>query len=205
MKGFPPALLLAAACSIGACQKGGAPASATPSASNDDCELGSCMGPDVELLSREHSPEEATFAEGESECPYAEGKVPPKEKLVNDRDIPEFNRGRARGTNYYAKNGRVQDIDLHEQLMGVQGRIFECIDLLQCYDDEADDFPAGELEFQFELEPTGKVSAVSVKPSEGLEDPIVRACARRSLYEYEFPSWQGARMVVSYRIEIGEG
>jgi hypothetical protein len=205
MKGLPPALLFAAACSISACQKGGGSASAPPTASSEDCELGSCMGPDVELLSRDHSPLAGTFAEGESACPYPEGKVPPKEKLADDRDIPEFNRGRARGSNYLAKNARVQDIDLHEQLMGVQGRIFECIDLLQCYDDGAEDFPAGELEFQFELEPSGKVSAVSVKPSEGLEDPIVRACARRSLYEYAFPAWNGARMVVSYRIEIGEG
>ena len=204
MRGFRPALLIAAACTSIACQKSGSAASAEPTASTDDCELGSCMGPEVELLSRDHSPLAGTFEEGESTCPYAEGQVPPKDKLVNDKDIPEFNRGRARGSNYLATNSRVQDIDLHEQLLGVQGRIFECVDLLACYDDEAEDFPSGELEFQFELEPSGRVSAVSMKPSKGLEDPIVRSCARRSLYEYEFPKWNGARMVVSYRIEIGE-
>ena len=204
MSGLRHVLLIAAACTTLACQKSGSTATPEPSAS-DDCELGSCMGPEVELLSRDHSPMAGTFEEGASECPYAEGQIPPKDKLLNDRDIPEFNRGRARGSNYLATNARVQDIDLHEQLLGVQGRIFECIDLLACYDEEAPEFPAGELEFQFELEPSGKVSAVSVKPSKGLEDPIVRACARRSLYEYEFPKWNGARMVVSYRIEIGEG
>jgi hypothetical protein len=205
MRSLASALLIAAACTAFACQKGGTTAPPESTAASDDCELGSCMGPDVELLSRDHSPLAGTIVEGSSECPFAEGKVPPKEKLFDDRDIPEFNRGRARNTNYHVSNTRVQDIDLHEQLLGVQGRIFECIDLLACYDDEAQEFPAGELEFQFELEPSGKVSAVSVKPSKSLEDPVVRACARRSLYEHEFPKWNGARMVVSYRIEIGEG
>lgn len=198
------AVLVAAGCASLACQKRGETASAAPTSSESDCELGSCMTSDTELMSRDHSPMAGTIVEGSSECPYAASELPAKEKLVNDKDIPEFNRGRARNTNYAAASKRVQDIDLHEQLLNVQGRIFECIDLLACYDDEAVDFPAGELDFQFELEPTGKVSAVSVKPSEGLEDPIVRACARRSLYEFEFPSWQGARMVVSYRLEFGE-
>ncbi|HET6584490.1 MAG TPA: hypothetical protein VFG69_13605 [Nannocystaceae bacterium] len=199
------AFVIAAACSSVACQKSGATAPPEPVASEPDCELGSCMTSDAELLSRDHSPLAGTITEGASECPYAASELPPKDKLVDDKHIPEFNRGRARNTNYAVANKRVQDIDLHEQLLGVQGRIFECIDLLACYDDEAADFPAGELDFQFELEPNGKVSAVSVQPSKGLEDPIVRACARRSLYEFEFPSWQGARMVVSYRLEIGEG
>jgi hypothetical protein len=197
------ALLIAAAATSFACHKKDATTTPEPKA-KDDCELGSCMTPGMDLLARDYSPDAGVVEEGASECPFAEGQVPPKEKLVNDRDIPEFNRGRARSTNYHAANGFRQDIDLHEELLGVQGRIFECIDLLQCYDDEAADFPAGELDFQFELEPTGRVSAVSMKPSKGLEDPIIRACARRSLYEFEFPSYKGARMVVSYRVEIGE-
>jgi len=205
MSGLRFALVIAAAaCTTVGCQKRGTTAAPEPVAT-DDCELGSCMTPGMDLMSREHSPLEGVITEGSSECPYAEGELPPKEKLVNDKHIPEFNRGRARGSNYLASNARVQNIDLHEQLLGVQGRIFECIDLLACYDEEAADFPAGELDFQFELEPSGRVSAVSVKPSEGLEDPAVRACARRSLYEFKFPSWNGARMVVSYRLEFGEG
>jgi hypothetical protein len=85
----------------------------------------------------------------------------------------------------------------------MQGQLFDCLDLAACYSEDL--ISTGEMDFQFELEPNGRVSAVSVEPSAELDQPVVRACARRSVYETQFPAWRGARMVVSYRVEIDEG
>ncbi|MBC8072133.1 MAG: hypothetical protein IAG13_27680 [Deltaproteobacteria bacterium] len=170
-----------------------------------DCTLGDCMTDGVPALVSKHSPQAGTEVEDGASCPFVDGELPPRAEIADDSNIPEFKRGRSRRQNNDTGSGKPQDIELHEQLMGMQGRIFECIDLAACYSSDIDPFVAGEIEFQFELEPTGKVSAVSVKPSPSLSDPIVRACARRSLYEHTFSDWDGARMVVSYRVEVGEG
>jgi len=170
-----------------------------------DCTLGDCMTPQAPSLISQHSQQDGTEIEEGAACPYTDGALPPKATVADDSGIPEFKRGRTRRSNNDTGAAQPQDVELHAQLMQVQGRIFECIDLAACYSPDIDPFVAGEIEFQFELEPTGKVSAVSVKPSPSLADPVVRACARRSVYEHEFDEWNGARMVVSYRVEVGEG
>ncbi len=201
----PPSLALL---SIIACHRGQASAEPDPCADGTcaaavDCELGSCMDGEIAEMRREHSPQAGTLVEAGAACPYVDGKLPPKESVADDTGIPQFKRSRTRTTNMDSGHARPQDVDLHAHLLGVQPRIFECIDLAACYSD-IDPFVEGELEFQFELEPNGKVSAVSVKPSPSLAHPVVQACARRSLYEFGFPAWNGARMIVSYRVEIGE-
>jgi hypothetical protein len=195
----------------GACEKN---RSASPDPCGDggcgdvpQCELGVCDGFSAPT-SRDHSPLAGTFAEGDASCPFGPDELPNKDKLISDsKKVPEFNGKRARGTNYTSGEDELQDTDLHEHLLGVQGRIFECIDLAACYQEEKKDAEfvgAGELDFQFELEPSGRVAAVSVTPTGDLGEPIVLACARKSLYEFRFPSYSGARMVVSYRVEIGD-
>jgi len=151
-----------------------------------------------------HSPNAAVFNDRErATCPVAKSDLPPIETLVDDSDIPEYNRARTRRTNMGSGQEFLQDWELHEQLLHVQGAFFDCLDLAACYAQE----PAstGELDFMFELEPDGRVSAVSVAPSEELDDPVVRACARRSVFQTRFTSWKGGRMVVSYNLEISLG
>jgi hypothetical protein len=168
-----------------------------------DCELGVCPDDDPFAGSTiaSHSPIAGTEDEDlQAECPYADGEVPPIKELLNDKGIPEFKRGRSRKSNYNAGNEFLQDHELHENLMQMQGRLFECLDVAACYSEDV--LATGELDFEFELEPDGRVSAVSVQPSTELDQPLVRACARRSLYEATFPSWRGGRMVVSYSVAI---
>jgi hypothetical protein len=154
-------------------------------------------------LGTEHSPNAGSFAEGATAaCPYPANELPPKETLFDDSKIPEFNRARARRANNTAGGDFLQDHEHHQHLLSVQGALFECLDLASCYEEEA--LAGGELDFQFELEPTGRVSAVSVQPSDELNLPIVRACARKSVYQARFPSWKGARMVVTYTVQIDE-
>ncbi len=170
------------------------------------CEFGPppCWNPFEDKTITSHSPIAGTFRDDlNATCPFPPEEVPPLEALLDDSAIPEFDRGRGRSTNYSSGNEYLQDYELHRHLLGVQGALFECLDLAACYP-EGESIGTGELEFRFELEPTGRVSAVSVQPSPELDRPIVRACARRSLYEFKFPSWKGARMVVDYRVQIEE-
>src|SRR5690606_16631256 len=150
------------------------------------------------------SPREATFDEKESsECPFPKDEIPPLAKLLDDSDIPEYSRARNRRTNFASGEQFLQDWQLEQELMRAQGAFFTCLDVAACYADE----PAstGQLDFLFELEPDGRVSAVSVAPSSELDQPIIRACARRSVYETKFPTWRGGRMVVSYNLAISLG
>ena len=171
-----------------------------------ECELGLCDD-DVVLSGRTvsgHSLDEGTTNERLSaECPFPQSEIPPMEALLDDSKIPEYRRDRSRRGNHAEGQTFLQDHALHEHLLTVQGALFECLDLAACYELEA--AGTGALDFQFELEPNGRVSAVSVLPSPELDRPIVRACARRSVYESKFPSWAGSRMVVDYSVEISEG
>lgn len=179
-------------CSNGAC---------TPAAS---CELGDCVDA-LPSLASSHSPMAGVEVEQGAACPYLDGALPAKEELLDTRHIPEFKRARSRRTNMDTGEASPYNIDLHSQLLPVQGRIFECIDIAACYSSDMDPFVSGDLEFQFELESDGHISAVSVVPSSTLSDPLVSACARRSMFEFKLPKYDGARMTVSYRVEIGEG
>ncbi len=172
-----------------------------------DCELGICDEEDDPLAGRTKSTHSlaagVTHDNVSASCPFTAEEVPSVDALLDDSSIPEFRRNRARTTNHQEGQGFLQDYELHEHLLSVQGALFECLDLAACYDLEA--AGTGELDFQFELEPDGRVSAVSVSPSDEIDQPIVRACARRSVFESQFPSWNGSRMVVNYSVQISEG
>lgn len=169
-----------------------------------DCELGDCVD-GLPTLASSHSQSAGTEIEAGASCPYLDGVLPAKAAVLDTRDIPEFKRARSRRTNMDVGEDTRQNIDLHAELMPVQGAIFECIDIAACYSSDMDPFVSGDLEFQFELEADGHISAVSVVPSATLSDPVVAACARRSVFEFKLPNYEGARMTVSYRVEIGEG
>lgn len=177
------------------CAGGGCEAEACPL-----CDLeADGVGPETTV--RQHSDQNGTEAEGLlGECPLPEEEVPPLATLDSSA-IPEFDAKRSRRSNMNAGERALQEIDLHEHMMGMQSRIFECIDLAACYEG-GDALGGGDLDFRFELSPSGKVMAVSVTPSEGLAHPGVVHCARRSLYELRFPSYDGGSMMVSYSMQI---
>ena len=171
-----------------------------------ECELGMCDGDELVVgggKGRHSFDEGVTHDRMSAQCPFLESEIPSMETLLDDSHIPEYRRSRKRRANHTEGQAFLQDYELHEHLLTVQGALFECLDLAACYDLEA--AGTGALDFQFELEPSGQVSAVSVMPSAELDQPIVRACARRSVYESQFPTWNGSRMVVDYSVEISEG
>jgi hypothetical protein len=198
--GFAIGLLVAAGCEKRSeapdpCAGGGCEAEACPL-----CDL-DADGAGPTSTVRQHSDRSGTLAEGLlGECPLPEEEVPPLAEL-DSSSIPEFDGKRSRRSNMNAGEVALQEIDLHEHMMGMQSRIFECIDLAACYEG-GDALGGGDLDFRFELAPSGKVMAVSVTPSEGLAHPGVVHCARRSLYELRFPRYDGGAMMVSYSMQI---
>ena len=152
---------------------------------------------------RRHSAHAGTFVELSAGCPHAPEDVPPVES-ISDEPIPELDRSRDRRSNFHRGEGRLQDIDLHEHMMGVQGEIFACVDLAACYEDGAELSGSGELDFDFEIGSDGRVAAVSVTASPGLDHPSVIACARRTVFETRFPGYDGGQMLVSYSMIIEE-
>lgn len=152
---------------------------------------------------RQHSEQAASFAALSEGCPYAPDEVPTPESLV-DQGVPEFNVARNRASNMHKGNDRLQDIDLHAHMMGMQPLIFACVDLAACYEDGADLPGEGDLDFDFELHPDGHVVAVSVRASPGLDHPSVVACARQAMFEYRFPSYNGGQMMIEYTMTIEE-
>ena len=202
-------LAVALAGLAGACEKGKGTDPCANGACDGvpECELGFCEGDELLLGGKtisKHSMDEGVSNDRLSaQCPFPQSEIPPMEQLLDDSDIPEYKRARGRRANHSEGQEFLQDYELHEHLLTVQGALFECLDLAACYDLGA--HGTGALDFQFELEPNGKVSAVTVIPSEELDQPIVRACARRSLFDSQFPTWNGSRMVVDYSVEIREG
>lgn len=162
----------------------------------DDCNdlIGSTV--------RDHSEQAGTFAALSTGCPHAPDQVPPLETLA--QGVPEFNRARNRASNMNRGEGRLEEIDLHEHLMAMQPQIFACIDRAACYEGGAELPGYGDLEFELELRPDGHVAAVSVKASPGLDHPSVVACARRTLFEFPFPTYDGGQMMLEYTMTIDE-
>lgn len=153
---------------------------------------------------RQHSEQAASYAElSTGVCPYDPDQVPAPDSLVDAR-VPEFDAARNRASNMQRGNERLQDIDLHEHMMGMQGQIFACVDLVACYEDGAELDGAGDLDFDFELRPDGRVAAVSVEASPGLDHPSVVACARQAMFDYRFPSYDGGQMMIEYTMTIEE-
>lgn len=152
---------------------------------------------------RQHSPQAGTFAEVSAGCPYAPDEVPPLDTL-DDGSVPQFDASRNRASNMNRGEERLQDIDLHAHMMGIQGQLFACVDLAACYEDGAELPGDGELDFDFELHPDGHVVAVSVSASPGLNHPSVVACARRTMAQHRFPRYDGGQMMIEYRITIEE-
>lgn len=173
----------------------------------NDCELGICDDNDDPFSGStvaNHSQAAGAFSESENAtCPFPTEELPPLEVYLDDTEIPEFDRRRRRRANFAAGHAFLQDHELHEHLLGVQGALFECLDIAQCYNEDVI-ANSGALDFEFWLEADGTVSAVSVNPTEELDQPVIRACARKSVYNARFPSWNGGGMVVSYSVEFSD-
>jgi len=133
------------------------------------------------------------------ECPYEADEIPPF-KAVDDSHVPGLDPERSRLTNMDAGEETIHNEGLLVLLDNATADVLECVSVSACYDARA--LEPGSIDLNFEIAPTGKVRGVDVDPTPGLDHTGVRQCSRVAIWETKFPAFDGADMVVSYKLDI---
>ncbi len=133
------------------------------------------------------------------ECAYDADDVPPF-KPVDDAHVPGLNPERTRLTNMEAGTERIHNEVLLQRLEDATAEVLTCVSVSACYDERP--LEPGSIDLKFEVAPDGGVRGVDVEPTAGLDHTGIRACARRAIWDTEFAAFDGADMVVSYRLDI---
>lgn len=133
------------------------------------------------------------------ECPYDDDDELPDFAPVDDADVPSFAAGGHRATNRFDSDDMRSNASLLRDLTPATSAVMGCLSLAACYDG---DVPAGSIELTFDLRAEGRVSRVDVDVSQDLDRWGVVSCARRAIYDTEFPVHAGTDMFVSYRIDL---
>lgn len=133
------------------------------------------------------------------ECPYDADDIPPYKK-VDDGHVPGLPPQRSRLTNMDAGEETIHNEALLQILDHATAEVLGCVSVSACYDDRA--LEPGSIDLLFEVAPNGDVRGVEVEPTAGLDHTGVRQCARLAIWDTDFPAFDGADMVVSYRLDI---
>lgn len=133
------------------------------------------------------------------ECPYQTGEIPPF-KAVDDAHVPALDPARARQTNMDAGDETIHNEALLRLLDHATTEVLGCVSVSACYDTRA--LEAGTIDLKFEVAPNGDVRGVDVELTEGLDHTGVRECSRVAIWDTHFPAFDGADMVVDYRLDI---
>ncbi len=134
------------------------------------------------------------------ECPFAPALLPPFKK-VDDRKIPKHDPTKARTQSLEGGAEQLDEhaIEMHFQEM--EDELFQCLTLAACY---AGGHPGGgTIEFEFGTQPDGSISGVNVTVPKHYKKWGVDRCARRVLYDFGFPQYDGEAESVGYTVEIG--
>ncbi|MEM6994112.1 MAG: hypothetical protein AAF721_26600 [Myxococcota bacterium] len=133
------------------------------------------------------------------ECPFEADEVPPF-KAIDDSHVPGLDPERTRMTNMDAGEATIHNAELLQHLDHATTEVLSCVSVSNCYDERP--LEPGSIDLLFEVAPTGKVRAVDVEPTAGLDHTGIRACSRLAIWDTEFPAFDGADMIVSYRLDI---
>lgn len=133
------------------------------------------------------------------ECPYDTGSIPPHTP-VDDGHVPAMGPERSRATNMDAGEETIHNEALLSNLERATTAILTCVSVSACYDTRP--LEPGSIDLAFALAPDGDVKGVNVELSPGLDHTGIRECARVAIWEIEFPRFDGADMIVSYRLDI---
>ena len=133
------------------------------------------------------------------ECPYDADDIPPY-KPVDDGHVPSLDPERTRLTNMDAGEATIHNEGLLQNLDHATAEVLTCVSVSTCYDTHP--LEPGSIDLMFEVAPNGDVRGVNVELTADLDHKGVRACARRAIWDTKFPAFDGADMVVSYRLDI---
>ncbi len=137
-----------------------------------------------------------------TECPFAAAALPTF-RPVYDKKIPRFNPKQTRVQSFVGGTERVDDYGLEEEMEKLMVELESCLAIAACY--HGGDPGPGEIDFTFRLMPDGSVSQVSVKADGPYKKWGVEPCARKVVYEHQFPERNGEPKGIDYTMILGSG
>lgn len=117
----------------------------------------------------------------------------------NDASVPRFRADRLEKIGEGTE--RLSDRKVRQELRNVEPAFNRCLARAAAVTDAE---LSGSVSFQIGIEPSGKVWGVNAKlPSSWAVDGL-RACFRKAVYAYRFPTWDGQPMGVDYHFVVGD-
>jgi hypothetical protein len=137
------------------------------------------------------------------ECTHERSELPKKHVAVDDSAIPQYDIERPRVLDWSEGEEQLNEQVLSAHMREVEYGINECLSIAACY--SGGGLKGGRLDMVVSLlGKTGRVDAVTVTASRGLQVFGIVPCVRKAVADHEFPRYNGPQMTVKYNIEIGE-
>ncbi len=130
----------------------------------------------------------------------ADGKPLPKFVPVDDSSVPRYDDNRGQTITNDSGTERLADRDVRKHMRNLEDRFNRCIATAADY---ADDLGTGQIAFDINVEPSGRVSGVSVQAPRNLRAFGIVPCMRVVVHRTRFPSWDGPAMRVEYSFQVG--
>ncbi len=118
--------------------------------------------------------------------------------VVDDRGIPEVDDNRTQVMDLKAGSERLSQTVIDQHIGQITPAIQRCIAAAGSAGEEA----RGKLSFRLQINPSGKVEAVSLTPPKAISTTNIPACARKAVYDHRFPAFDGMAMTVRFAVEI---
>lgn len=126
----------------------------------------------------------------------------PKFKPVDDKAIPQFDPNAVRRLDMNAGEEQLNEPVLMSNMRDVEYEINKCLSTAACYQGQS--LAGGQIDFQFRISGDGKVDSVTVRAPQQLQIFGIVPCARKAVFDHQFPKFDGPGMSVNYNIQIGE-
>ena len=135
---------------------------------------------------------------GEAKAPAGGGEAaftPP-----DDSHVPPYQDDRTQVIDERSGAERLSDRAVRRHMRGLEPAFNRCIEQAALASDE--DLGRGQIAFDLNVEPDGKVSGVSVHAPKNLRVFGIVPCLRLAVYESRFPTWDGPPMRVEYSFRV---
>lgn len=121
--------------------------------------------------------------------------------IVDDSHIPKYDPNRTQTIGMSDGTERLPDRTVRAEMREVTPRFNKCLENASARIEG--ELGSGRIDFVFSVEPTGKVSSVTVKPPANLRVEGLVPCLRKAVFDHRFPSYDGPTMGVDYSFEVG--
>ncbi len=132
---------------------------------------------------------------GAAEAEAAAGFVPP-----DDSRVPAYDDNRGQTISEGSGSERLSDRAVRRHMSTLEPAFNRCI--ATAAQASPEELGAGRIAFDINVEPSGKVSGVSVKAPKNLRVFGIVPCMRLAVHKSRFPSWDGPAMRVEYSFRV---